>query len=133
MLYLNIIQNNCLVCVSGEDEMDDVPLFIRLNRRRTTKTREKSRSSEEIKHVESNVESSRKGTGSQSVGAKSQAYDIHTKRNKVYVYFPCDTLWWFACGFSDCDVFLQFECIVTGTCISTYDVFSRELKSSVCD
>ncbi|KAG0555503.1 hypothetical protein KC19_12G173800 [Ceratodon purpureus] len=67
----------------SEDEMDDVPLFIRLNRRRTTKTREKSRSSEEIKHVESNVESSRKGTGSQSVGAKSQAYDIHTKRNKV--------------------------------------------------
>lgn len=65
--------------------MDDVPLAFRLKKRRTEKTGEK-RSSEEIKHAESNIDLSRKRAGPQSVGGKSQSYDIHMKRNKVYVY-----------------------------------------------
>lgn len=59
-----MIQTNCSIYVSGEDDLDDVPLATRLKKQRVGKTGEKSRSSEEIK----------------------QRADIHMKRNKVYVF-----------------------------------------------
>lgn len=138
-----MIRDNCLIYVSDEDDMDDVPLATRLKKRRVEKTGEKSRHAEEINHSEEiNLGSSMRRAGSQLVGGKSQSYDIHMKRNKVYVYLNDIIFFTIYLAFGTlvgcvlifcCDVIQQFECIVKGTFVYTDNIFRRKLKGSGCD